>query len=53
MKIIHFIIFVADPGSRIGSSYFYRGFGFPDPLILSQIYRGSGFSPWAQQIVRN
>jgi hypothetical protein len=51
MKILHFIIFIADPGSRIGSSYFYRGSGIPDPdpFILSRIldprssyfYRGS------------
>jgi hypothetical protein len=31
MKIINFIIFIADPGSRIRSSYFYRGSGIPDP----------------------
>jgi hypothetical protein len=34
MKIINFIIFIADPGSRNGSSYFYRGSGIPDPLIF-------------------
>jgi hypothetical protein len=31
MKILHFMIFIAGPGSRIGSSYFYRGSGIPDP----------------------
>jgi hypothetical protein len=62
MKILHFIIFIADPGScrsmhaldplifiadpGSGSSYFYRGSGIPDPLILSRIYQGSGSSPW-------
>jgi hypothetical protein len=36
MKILHFIIFIANPGSRIGSSYFYRGSGIPDldPFIF-------------------
>jgi hypothetical protein len=32
MKILHFIIFIADHGSRIGSSYSYRGsIEDPDP----------------------
>jgi hypothetical protein len=31
MKILHFIIFIAVHRSRIGSSYFYRGSGIPDP----------------------
>jgi hypothetical protein len=34
MKIIIFLIFIADSGSRIGSSYFYRESGIPDPLIF-------------------